>query len=94
MNSSIFIVQFKEIFNEIRWEISEKKREEETLWLLFAKKMDIVVREAIRINSHSIFIICEKTSRFGKHGDEEWSIITTKILKLLWLGGSFLLAEF
>lgn len=71
MNSSIFIVQFKEIFNEIRWEISEKKREEETLWLLFAKKMDIVVGEAIRVNSHSIFIICEKTSRFGKHGDEE-----------------------
>lgn len=26
MNSSIFIVQFKEIFNEIRWEISEKKK--------------------------------------------------------------------
>lgn len=39
MNSSIFIMQFKEIFNEIRWEISEKKkRKKETLRLLFTQK--------------------------------------------------------
>lgn len=72
MNSSIFIVQFKEIFNEIRWEISEKKKERRRRYGYYSrKKMDIVVGEAIRVNSHSIFIICEKTSRFGKHGDEE-----------------------
>lgn len=76
MKSSIFIVQFKEIFDEVRWEISGKRKEtEETLRLLFAKKrkMDIVVRETIRINVFSLHSQCaKKTSRLGKHGDEEW----------------------
>lgn len=54
MNSSIFIMQFKEIFNEIRWEISEKKKEKRRRYGYYShKKMD--TREGIRINSHSIF---------------------------------------
>lgn len=74
MKSSIFIVQFKEIFDEVRWEISGKRKEtEKTLLFAKRKKMDIVVRETIRINVFSLHSQCaKKTSRLGKHGDEEW----------------------
>lgn len=91
MNSSIFVVQFKEISYEIGREISGKKKGREREERLYSSEKLDMVGGSNKFSLHYRYAQ-RKASRFGKHDDRMVNSHDENII--LWLEGHFFLQNF